>query len=423
MLRVIEAVCVDSQQIKRAQIKFDESTGLIVEVGDLKVPQEELWARYDDDCYLFAGMGDVHIHAREDVSGLDCYKEDYHSAHRAMLKGGLAHAGDMPNNPIPPIDDESYKKKFSLSQKVQHLIWPYAGIGPATRPLSFPVPYKVYMGPSVGELFFKDLESLDQALVHYHSEVVSFHCEDPQVLLAHQKEAHHHLRRPVEAEVLATRDALKLIEKYQLKGKLCHFSSGEGLNLVRRARQNGARVWLEVTPQHLYFDIHQIAEKDYPRFQMNPPLRPAEDKKILLQALKNGEIDFLATDHAPHTQEEKERGVPGLTGLDTYGAFLTWLLEKGVSPQTLARVCAENPGDFHRQFLSTWQMLSGNSMHLGEGFGYLKKNFSASFTIIRRHSPYHVSKEKLATKVQHSPFEGITFPGQLEAVYVRGKKL
>jgi dihydroorotase len=423
MNKVIEALCVDSTQIKRQQIRYSEDTGLILEVGDLGVARDQLHAFYDDDCFLFAGMGDVHIHAREDVSGKNKYKEDFESACCAMRNGGVIHAGDMPNNPIPPIDDKSYAEKFALAERVQHLIWFYAGIGPATRPLSRRVPYKVYMGPSVGELFFRDLESLDEALVHYQGQVVSFHCEDPQILEDHQQEPHHHLRRPVKAEAVATRDALKLIEKYQLKGKLCHYSSGEGLGLIREARNRGVKVLIEVTPQHLYFDIDQIEEKDYRRFQMNPPIRYATDKHVLLEALKNGEIEFLATDHAPHTDEEKAKGTSGLTGLDTYGAFVTWLLEQGVSPLTIAKVTAENPGDFHRQFLGTWRELSSDYEKFGEGFGYLKKNYSASFTVLRRNSPFTITKMSLATKVKHSPFEGVTFPGRVEAIYIQGKKV
>jgi dihydroorotase len=178
-VRVIEALCATSQSVLRQQIRYDEVSGLILEVGDLKLAADET---YEDECLLFAGMGDIHIHAREDVSGKNTYKEDFTSAQRAMQNGGVTHAGDMPNNPIPPIDDQSYEAKFRLTEKVQGQIWIYAGIGPGTRPLTYPVPYKVYMGPSIGELFFKDLETLDETLSHYRGQTVSFHCEDPEIL-------------------------------------------------------------------------------------------------------------------------------------------------------------------------------------------------------------------------------------------------
>jgi dihydroorotase len=115
-MKVLEATCATSEFVKRMQIRFDEVSGLITEVGDLKVLRKNLDDFYDDDCLLFAGMGDVHIHAREDVSGKNNYKEDFISAFSAMKNGGLTHAGDMPNNPIPPVDDDSYFQKFKLGE-------------------------------------------------------------------------------------------------------------------------------------------------------------------------------------------------------------------------------------------------------------------------------------------------------------------
>lgn len=421
--RVLEARCATSQEVKRQQIRFDESTGLILEVGDLQVPQDKLDFFFDDDCLLFAGMGDVHIHAREDVSGKNNYKEDFLTALEAMKNGGVTHAGDMPNNPVPPIDEQSYEAKMRLGQKAHGCLWFYAGIGPGTKPLSYPVPYKVYMGPSVGELFFKDLKSLDETLVHYRGESVSFHCEDPEILEAHKGEATHHERRPVKAESVATRDALSLIEKYGLKGKLCHYSSDEGLKLIREARLRGANVSIEVTPQHLYFDIDHLKPELQKKFQMNPPIRFQKDRQALMSALINGEIQYLATDHAPHTLEEKENGTSGLTGLDTYAGFVTWLLVQGIDPRLIARITAENPGDFHNQFLPSWKQVSSIFNSFGLGVGHLRPEFRASFTVLNLTKAQTISKEKLKTKVGHSPFEGVTFPGQLQSLFIGGRKV
>lgn len=422
-MKVLEALCVTSNEVRRKQIRFNETTGLILEVGDLGVPKDKLDFYFDDQCLLFAGMGDVHIHAREDVSGKNNYKEDFLSAWAAMKNGGVAHAGDMPNNPIPPVDDESYQGKFELGQKTHGCLWFYAGIGPNTRPLSYAVPYKVYMGPSIGELFFKDLKTLDETLAHYRGQTVSFHCEDPEILEAHKGEANHHEKRPVEAETVATKDALMLIEKYQLKGKLCHYSSDEGLRLIREARSRGVNVSIEVTPQHLYFDLEHLNQIDYKRFQMNPPIRHQKDREALKAALKNGEIQYLATDHAPHTHEEKEKGTSGLTGLDTYAGFVTWLLSEGFAPELIAKVTAENPGDFHNQFIKSWEKLSKMENYFGNGFGYLKPGFRANFTVIRPKATETITKDKLKTKVGHSPFLGVTFPGRLECLILGGHKV
>ncbi|NCY26737.1 MAG: amidohydrolase, partial [Alphaproteobacteria bacterium] len=323
----------------------------------------------------------------------------------------------MPNNPIPPVDNKSYEEKFKLTLKTQGEIWIYAGIGPETRPLSYPVPYKVYMGPSIGELFFKDLSTLDETLSNYRGQTVSFHCEDPVILEENKKRPHHHERRPVSAEVVATKDALMLIEKYQLKGKLCHYSSGEGLRLIREARQRGVDVVIEVTPQHLFYDLDKIQEVDLTSFQMNPPIRPSHDRVALMEALKQGEINFLATDHAPHSVEEKKLGTSGLTGLDTFGPFVTWLFEQGIDPKLIAKVASENPGDFFNQFLPSWSKLSPLYASMNKGVGYLKPGYRANFTILNRQKPLLITQEKLKTKSRHSPFLGVTFPGQVEALY------
>src|SRR5207244_10320950 len=124
---------------------------------------------FSDDCLIFAGMGDVHIHARQDVTGRDNYKETFATAAAAALHGGVLHVADMPNNPAAPVDDASYAAKEALlaAAKPPITFTLYAGIGPGTRPLPRRVPYKAYMGPSVGDLFFRSLEQLDETLAAY----------------------------------------------------------------------------------------------------------------------------------------------------------------------------------------------------------------------------------------------------------------
>ena len=421
-MKTIEAVFATSQEVGRQQLAFDETTGLIVAFGKLGVPANQLAAQYSDDCMAFAGMGDIHIHAREDVSGQHLYKEDFLTAAAAAMNGGVTHVADMPNNPVPPIEDESYKAKLQLASRAPISILLYAGIGPQTRPLSVTVPYKVYMGPSIGELFFKDDRELENVLQHYRGQWVSFHCEDPVEMNKHKHQHAHHLRRPVECEVLATQTALRFIEKFQLKGKLCHYSAGEGLPLIREARKRGVFVQAEVTPQHLYFSQAQLAEKDRGFFQMNPPIREEQDREAMLAAARGGEIDFLATDHAPHSHEEKLKGTSGLTGLDSYGAFVTWLLQdQKFTPERIALMACENPGRFANTFLPTLQDWHSDWKKFGQGFGYLQPGFVANVTVLNLKAKMTLTKEDLRTKVGHNPFVGVTFPGRVEQVYVQGK--
>ncbi len=389
------------------QIRIDGET--ITDVGEnLGTPDVE----FGDDCVIFPGMGDIHIHARDDVSEKETYKEDFRTAAAAAVHGGVVQVADMPNNPAAPIDDDSYraKQRHLESREVPIQVTLYAGIGPGTRPLSFPVPYKAYMGPSVGDLFFTTLAELDETLSHYRGQCVSFHCEDPELLERHRAASTHELRRPAECEISATRFALQMIEKYSLKGKLCHYSVGEGLPLIRAARQKGLDVTCEVTPHHLYFDTSGITEENRGLMQMNPPLRSLGDRKQMLAALREGTLDYLATDHAPHTLEEKAQGISGQPHLDTYGAFATWLiLEQEFAVQQVAAFCAENPGRFVNPYVAPFK------------FGRIEPGFTASLTVLNLSRPTTIRREDLKTKCGWSPFEGVTFPGSVEAVFHRGQ--
>ena len=424
-IKSIQAVCATSKDVSRREILFDTVSGLILNIRECTLPQSSVDFFYNDDYLLFAGMGDIHIHAREDVSGTNNYKENFNSVCCAALNGGVVHVADMPNNPVPPIDDESYLSKMKLGSKVEIPILMYAGIGPQTNPLSFSVPYKVYMGPSVGDLFFKNNDELLNVLEKYRHLSVSFHCEDPDILEENKNQLDHFTKRPMTAELLATDFALELIEKFQLNGKLCHYSSGVGLDAIRAARKKGVNVTCEVTPQHLYFSEENIRSMDLADqvlYQMNPPIRKNIDSKKLLVALRNNEIDYLATDHAPHSPEEKLKGVSGLPGLDTYAPFVTWLLlDQKISAKTLALVTAENPGLFFNQFLESLNAKSRIYAKWGKGMGFLEPEFSASFTILNLKKSHTVTKSNIKTKASWSPFLNITFPGSLEAIFLCGK--
>ncbi len=409
---IIAGRVVSIRSVEPAQIRIEGER--IVEVGSQLGPAD---VEFGDDCLIFAGMGDIHIHARDDPSGKEAYKEDFVSASAAALHGGVVHVADMPNNPAAPIDDASYRAKEALvkTRDVPIQITLYAGIGPNTRPLSFAVPYKVYMGPSVGDLFFTTLEQLDRTLGQYRGANVSFHCEDPVLLEQHRGEPTHERRRPPVCEISATQFALKMIEKYELRGKLCHYSVAEGLPLIRAARRRGLPVTCEVTPHHLFFDDTQITDANRGWMQMNPPLRGPSDRTVLLEALRNGELDYLATDHAPHTIEEKQNPTKCPSGqphLDTYGPFVTWLIvERGFNPERIAAVCCDNPGQFVNPY-------TGNLK-----FGRIEPGYTASLTVLNLARPTKVTRESLKTKCGWSPFEGMTFPGSVEAVFVRGQRV
>jgi dihydroorotase len=408
MLRV-EGRIVNHDKEFDGAVEINTETGLIEHVG----PKE---GRSDMDaggCLIFPGFGDLHIHAREDASGTQAYKEDFASASDAAIHGGVTHVADMPNNPIAPIDDRTYSAKEALTEKSAIHVTLYAGIGPQTNPLARHVPYKAFMGPSVGDLFFTSQAQLETAIAKYRGRNVSFHCEDPVILEANKNAPTHEQKRPAAAEISATEFALYLIEKYELAGKLCHYSTRGGLEKIIAARARGVQVTCEVTPHHLFFDDSMLTEKNRLLLQMNPPLRSPDDRVAMIAALKRGDIDYIATDHAPHTLEEKAKGVSGVPLLDTYGAFAAWLLvEQGFTAKDIARVCAFNPGVFVREFLPAG---------FGKGYGVIAPGYVGSLTILDMDTPYAVTRESVKTKCAWSPFEGYTLPGSVRYTIVRGK--
>ncbi len=386
----IEGIVVNNSGQARKRVEIDNA-GIITKVSEPTgvadiVLGEEL---------IFPGFIDLHVHAREDVSGTQNYKEDFQTAGEAAINGGIVAFAEMPNNPIPPIDDESYINKKELTEKSLVEVVLYAGIGPDTNPLTQKVPYKVFMGHSIGNTFFTNFSDLESAISRYEGQYVSFHCEDPKILDEHKDDTVHSLRRPPEAEISAIDFALMLIKKYNLIGKICHCSTVNGIEKIIQAKKDGVNVSVEVTPTHLFFDSETTFGVDSGFMQMNPPVRAShEDRLKLIEYLKKGDIDYLATDHAPHTIEEKQKGISGIPHLDTYGPFTTWLAkDHGFTAQDIARVCAENPAKFFNQFAEN-------------KYGQIAEGFMGSLSVIDMEKSITINKEFLKTNCGWSPLEG-----------------
>ena len=390
---------------ERKRIEIDTASGLISKITDVTgvtdiLLKEEL---------IFPGFIDLHVHARECVDHSQDYKEDFKTAGEAAINGGVVVFMEMPNNPTPPIDDASYEAKNNLTKESAVPIVLYAGIGPKTEPLTKSVPYKVFMGPSVGDLFFRSLPELEKILAQYSGCCVSFHCEDPKILDEYKNESTHEKRRPKEAEISAVDFALLMIEKYNLQGKICHCSTKEGIEKIKNAKIRKINVVAEVSPHHLYFDFSMLTDANREWMQMNPPLRNTEDRIYLIESLRDGTIDFLATDHAPHTKEEKLKGTSGTPQLDTYGPFVTWLMkEYNFTAQEIVRVCSNNPGNFISQFTQS-------------RYGKIEKGYIGSFTILDLNKPIRIRENILKTKCGWSTYEGIIFPGSVAMTIIKGK--
>jgi dihydroorotase len=393
---IIEGFYVDENGEKKyGQVEFNgkikKISKKITDTPDIKIPK---------DGVIFPGFIDLHVHAREDSSRKWNYKEDYETAGNAAINGGVTAFMDMPNTPVPAVDLLSLNSKKKLCEKSKAHVYLYAGIGDNTNPTKRHKYYKVFMTKSIGDLYFKDYDSLEKQIRKYKEYVISFHCEDAEIIERDSS-------RPEGAEIKAIENVIELTRKYNLRANICHVSTKEGLKLIDKAKKEKLKITCEATPHHLFFDNENVKDFSNSKFiKMNPPLRYKEDRLYLLEGLRSGKIDFLATDHAPHTLEEKKKDNPsGVPHLDTYGNFVTWLIKmQGFSLKRTIEICSLNPAKF-----------------LGIKQGIIKNGYNASFTVLNLNRKMKIEKSILKTKCGWSPFEGYTFPGSVVMTVVGGK--
>ncbi len=403
---LLEGNCYLDGEFRRTRLEI--AAGSIKDEGDLPgSPHLTL----DDSLLVLPGFLDIHVHCRDDADGSERYKEDFASASRAALHGGVVLVGDMPNNPDPPLDEASYARKRRLAQERALVdVVLYGGIAANTRPFSACIPYKCYYGPSVGQV---DLtapgSSPGMALAPYRDHFIAFHAEDPEVLETCRHAPTHEQRRPPEAEARAIASIAELARIHSFRPHIAHLSSAAGLAEIRKARARGLPMTCEVTPHHLYFDLENRSTTLRGEWlQMNPPLRTPTDREALRAAFLSGEIELLATDHAPHSLEENQKGISGVPQLDTFAAFLTLLAREGIPWSTLIDRAASAPAKLFAPFLPG-------------RLGSLTPGSLASFTVIDPERPWRVNAADLSTRAAWSPFEGTELPGRVLYTAVRGK--
>ena len=442
------------------QVVIDTKTGLITKVSE---GIDGNLSSHGEHSLIFPGMGDVHIHAREDETEEQNYKESYTTATRAALNGGVTHVSAMPNTPSPVTSLERFnwhrRKILELSNISPVSVFNYIGIEVRGRPVGSPGEhmYKLYGGHSVGNLGFNSREEVEQTLANYKGHHISFHVEDQGVLEASKNGKTHQERRPREAPLVQLRYLLPLIERYGIKAKLCHWNVGnESFELIEQSRQKGASIDLEVSPMHLLFDA-DMARNDpelWLKVQMNPAIQSQQDRLDLIEGLQEGKIQYIATDHAPHTLEEKysafkkyedkfpdrslieiaqtikqrnidefhttccENNMSGSPWLDNYAHVVGHLMSQhNFTAQDIARVTGYNPGRFVNQFLGSQY----EGMNFGKGFGKIEKGYMGNLTIIDTQKNITISNRNCKTKVGWTPMEGIEVRGGLERIIIRGK--
>ncbi|MGB2841545.1 MAG: dihydroorotase [Halobacteriota archaeon] len=418
---IVEGRVVNPEGIYDVQIGIDEGYITALKKQGLR-GERKIEAR---KCLIFPGFIDIHAHLREDSSHKWDYKEDFKSGTAAALHGGITTVVDMPNTPLPGINLERIRKKKELARsKSKGLIDIFFCGGVTESDMNAiaemqkeVVAYKIYLSGTTGGLYIRE-ERLPEAInaVEATSKPAVVHCEDQRIIekrKAELKEREEEWRRkgiqselrPEEAELSAVKNVLASASASgDTKINIAHVSVYETLGIIRRYK----RVHCEVTPHHLFFSNNDVlAKKAF--LKTNPPLRTEENRLRLLDAFKEGEIDFLVTDHAPHTKEEKARDVleapAGVPNLDTYGNFVAWLIVRcDVHPELISRVCSYNPATF----------LGLNDR------GSIEVGKRANLTILDIQKQVKINCEQLYTKCAWSPFEGYEFPGAVRHTVFNG---
>ena len=401
---------------QRVRVDIDTGLGVITDVSPARHRPGEHDGVADgtivlpDGVFLSPGFIDLHVHCRDDVSGEHRYKETFATASRAAIQGGIVALADMPNNPVPPQNAESYAAKQALAKETGAVdIVLYALVAPGEKAFSDDVPYKCYYGPSIGNLHLQPTAGGENPLANYAGQFVTFHAESFEILEEYANAPTHEERRPAHAEAQAIDEIADLAEKYGFHAHIAHLSTRVGLEAIRRARQRGISMTTEVTSHHLYFDVenrHRVERGEW--LQMNPPLRTKEDREVLREALQSGEIELFATDHAPHTIEENQSAISGVPLLDTFTGVLGWLESKGLSWETLVERASSTPARLFHRFLDGT-------------YGTIDAGAVASLTVIDTREPWTVQREHLCSRAGWSPFEGVDLPARAGLTVVRGR--
>ena len=364
---------------------------------------------------LLPGVIDPQVHFRE--PGLE-HKEDLFTASRACAKGGVTSFLEMPNTRPLTIDRATLDDK--LQRAAEKCLVNYGFfIGATADNLSELVSVKptcgikIFMGSSKGALLVSDEEVLDRIFAN-GKRLIAVHAEDQSRIIQRRKQfanitdpAIHSQIQDETVALNATKLALKLSKKYQRRLHILHLSTGIEAELLRQDKPSW--VTAEVTPQHLLLNTTAY-EKLGTLAQMNPPLRSPENNEILWQALLDGVIDFVATDHAPHTLAEKAKGYPntpsGMPGVETsLPLMLTQAMKGRCSIASVSHWMSKGPA-------MAYSIPNKGSIAVG---------YDADLVLVDLDNYRPLLREELLTKCGWSPFEGWELTGWPIVTIVGGK--
>ena len=299
---------------------------------------------------------DVHVHLRE--PGF-FYKETIKTGTKAAAAGGYTDVFSMPNlNPVPD-SVENIKQQLDIIEKDAVVrVHPYAAItvgqkGEELADFDGLAPLCAAFSDDGRGVQSEDMMRQAMFKAKEHNMIIAAHCEDNSLLFGgyiHDGEyakAHGHKGICSESEWGPIKRDIELIKETGCKYHVCHVSTKESVELIRKAKAEGVDITCETGPHYLVLDDGCLQENA--RFKMNPPLRSEEDRLALVEGIKDGTIDMIATDHAPHSAEEKGRGLEkslmGVVGLETaFPIMYTHFVKTGIiTLEKLVELMAINP--------------------------------------------------------------------------------
>ena len=360
---------------------------------------------------VLPGFCDVHVHFRE--PGFS-YKETILSGSLAAAKGGYTDVLTMPNlNPVPDSAEHLKVQTDIIKEKAVINVHPYASItvGQKGETLS---PFDELGGAIAFSDDGRGVQSEDlmrQAMLKAKSlgKIIVAHCEVNDLLFGgyiHKGEyskIHGHKGICSESEFKMIERDLALAKETGCKYHVCHISAKESVDLIRKAKSEGVDVTCETAPHYLVLDENDLREDG--RFKMNPPLRGKRDREALTEGILDGTIDMIATDHAPHSAEEKSKGLRnsafGIVGLETaFPIMYTHFVKSGiVTLSRLIELLAVNP---RRRF----------SLNLGSDFSVWKLS-----------EEYRINPDDFLSKGKATPFSGSSVFGKCVLTVHDGKEV
>ena len=392
------------------------SGGRIVSIGDrISCPADAVSIDLHK-AVLFPGFVDVHVHLRE--PGFS-YKETIRTGTLAAAHGGFAHVAAMPNlDPVPDCAAALAVQRAIIEKDALVHVHPYGAVSVGEKGERL----ADLDGLAPGVIAFSDdgrgvqSESLmREAMMQCCrlGKILAAHCEDNSLLhggYIHDgayARAHGHRGICSESEWGPIARDLRLAEQTGCAYHVCHVSTKESVALIRAAKRRGVDVTCETAPHYLTFTDEDLQEDG--RFKMNPPLRAREDRDALIEGLLDGTIDMLVTDHAPHSREEKARGLDksamGVVGLETsFAASYTALVQTGILP--LGKLVDLMHGAPMRRF--------GCGTELAEGQ-------PADLTAFDLTKTYTVDPETFLTMGRATPFAGCALTGVCKLTMIGGE--